>query len=85
MERVSGGDLEKALPSATIFFQRLIEKVSALPGVESTGYISSLPMGSQRESDSFSIVNHPAPPPDRRPRTELSKPAPVFSVLCGYH
>ncbi len=68
LERVPGGDLEKPLPAVTAYYQRLIEKVSALPGVESAAVVSRMPLYGVGGSYSFSILGHPAPPPDNRPR-----------------
>ena len=41
VERVPGGDMEKTLPSVTAFYERLLEKTSALPGVESAAVIGA--------------------------------------------
>jgi predicted permease len=66
--RIPGGDMEKPLPVVGAFYQKLLEKVAALPGVESAGIISNLPLRGV-EVFSFSILGKPAPPPDRRPNT----------------
>jgi putative ABC transport system permease protein len=64
--RIPGGDMEKPLPVVQTFYQQLLAKVSAMPGVESAGIMNSLPtQGSERYS--FAILGKPAPPPDRRP------------------
>jgi putative ABC transport system permease protein len=64
LERVPGGDMEKPLPPVRTFYQQLVERVAVLPGVESEGLIS----GEPTETLSFSMLGHPAPPPDGRPR-----------------
>lgn len=76
MERV-GGDMEKARPAATSFYQRLLERVAALPGVESVGSITGLPMhGSARPT--FVILGQPEPPPDHRPEAGYNQVSPSF-------
>ena len=66
LTRIPGGDMEKPLPVVDTFYQQLLAKASALPGVESAAIISGLPLhGSERYS--FSILGKPAPPPDQRP------------------
>jgi putative ABC transport system permease protein len=66
LTRIPGGDMEKPLPVVDAFYQQLLAKVSALPGVESAAAISGLPLrGSERYS--FSILGKPAPPLDQRP------------------
>ena len=77
MERVPGGDMEKTLPTVTAFYQQLLERISATPGLESAGLVSSLPMrGGQMFT--FSILAHPAPPPDNRPRAGYDEVSPDF-------
>jgi putative ABC transport system permease protein len=77
VERVPGGDMERAKPGVTSFHQRLLERVSALPGVESVGSITGLPTHFS-EGSTFSILGHPAPPPDQRPRAGYSQVSPGF-------
>jgi len=67
MQRVPGGDMERAMPAATTFYERLLEKVAGLPGVESVGAITGLPTRFA-EGYTFSVLGHAAPPPDQRPR-----------------
>ena len=62
--RVPGGDMEKPLPLVGAFYQQLLTKVVALPGVESADHEQPA-IGS--ETYSFSILGKPAPPPDQRP------------------
>ena len=61
--RVPGGDMERPLPLLTAFCQRALERAATLPGVESAGLISGAP----NEGLTFSVLGHPAPPPDQRP------------------
>jgi putative ABC transport system permease protein len=73
MERV-GGDMEKAKPAVNSFYQRLLERVAALPGVESvgTGGIPTFYSG----QPTFSIIGRPTPPPDQRPQAGYDQVTP---------
>jgi predicted permease len=82
LERVPGGDMERTLPTATIFYTRLLENVRGLPGVESAALIGALPMRCCAESYTFSILGHAAPSPDDRPRAGYSETSPgLFSAM----
>jgi putative ABC transport system permease protein len=82
LERIPGGDMEKTLPTVTAFYQRLLEKTSALAGVESAALIGALPTRCCSEFYSFAILGHPAPPPENRPRAGYSEvSAGIFSAL----
>ncbi len=81
MQRVPGGDLERATPQVTAFFQQLLERVAALPGVESAGSITGLPTHFS-EFYSYSILGHPAPPPNQRPQAGYNEVSPsIFRTL----
>ena len=75
--RVPGGDMERPLPLVATFYHSVLEKVSALPGVESAGIASSLPLRGW-DNYSFAIVGQPAPPPDNRPSTGYVEISPGF-------
>lgn len=75
MERVPGGDMEKAKPRVNSFYQQLIERVSALPGVKSVGSITGFRFS---EEPTFSISGRPAPPPDQRPEAAYDQVTPGF-------
>jgi putative ABC transport system permease protein len=79
--RVPGGDMERPLPLVAEFYHQLLEKIAALPGVESAGIISTLPTEGS-EIYSFSILGQPAPPPDRRPNAGYVEVSPdLFRAL----
>jgi putative ABC transport system permease protein len=73
LERVPGGDMEKTLPGATIFYTRLLENAQALPGVESAALIGALPTRCCAESYTFSILGHALPQTEDRPQTGYSE------------
>ncbi|HLY59898.1 MAG TPA: ABC transporter permease [Terriglobia bacterium] len=75
LERVPGGDMEKALPTTTNFYRQLLEKTAALPEVESVGTVGFI-MGSYGRS--FSILRQPAPSSDQRPETSYTEASPGF-------
>jgi len=70
--------MERTLPTATAFYERLLEKVGGLPGVESAGLVTELPTRGAGGLYSFSILGHPAPPPDNRPRAGYDEVSPSF-------
>ena len=77
MHRVPGGDMEQAMPAVNTFYKQLLEKVAALPGVESVGSITGLPTRFS-EGYTFSILGHAEPPPDQRPRAGYNEVSPGF-------
>ena len=79
MERV-GADMEKAKPAVNSFNQRLLERVAALPGVESagTGGVPTFFSG----QPTFSVIGRPASPADQRPQAGYDQVTPgVFRTL----
>jgi putative ABC transport system permease protein len=67
LRRVPGGDMENPLPTVTAFYRSVVEKVRALPGVESAAVMGALPMRCCAENYSFAIVGKPAPEAENRP------------------
>jgi len=45
------------------FYQDLLMRIEALPGVESVGIVNHLPLGGSNSSTSFLVEGRPAPPP----------------------
>jgi len=81
VERIPGGDMERVKPGATNFYERLLERVAALPGVESVGSATGLPVGFSADY-TFSILGRPAPPPDQRPQASYVQATPgLFQTL----
>ena len=77
VEKIPGTDMEKVSPQVTVFHQQLLERVAAMPGVESAGMISLIPpLGVQRRT--FSIIGRPAPPPEERPWAGLNEVSPSY-------
>jgi putative ABC transport system permease protein len=66
IQRVPGGDMEKPTPQVAAFHEQVLEKVSAIPGVESVGMIDVLPTDGSDRRD-FSILGHPATSPENKP------------------
>jgi putative ABC transport system permease protein len=53
------------------FFSSLVARVAAIPGVESAGAISFLPLASLGAATGFSIVGQPPPQPGQEPVTDV--------------
>jgi putative ABC transport system permease protein len=51
----------------TQFFQRLLPKLAALPGIEAVGAVAPLPFGGDSRSTTFTIVGQPMPPAGLEP------------------
>jgi putative ABC transport system permease protein len=49
------------------FYQRVIDRVAALPGVEAAGAISSLPLAGLGAATSYQVVGQPLPPKGEEP------------------
>ncbi|HXT77497.1 MAG TPA: ABC transporter permease [Candidatus Eisenbacteria bacterium] len=82
VERVAGGDMENTLPSVTDFYKRVLEKTSAIPGLESAALMGALPTRCCPEFYSFSLLGHPMPAPENRPQAGYSEVSTnAFSTL----
>jgi len=53
--------------SRAAFFDRTLERISSLPGVESAGVVTNLPLTFRGNSNFFVIEGRPELPPDRMP------------------
>jgi predicted permease len=77
VEKIPGKDMDRVSPKVTAFHQQLLERVSAMPGVESVGMISLLPpIGAGMRT--FSIVGHAAPSPGSRPEGFINEVSPSY-------
>ncbi len=52
------------------FYDRLVQKISSLPGVQGVGLASGLPLGNNRWQTSFKVEGQPEPPPGQMPLME---------------
>ena len=74
--------MENTLPSVTDFYKRVLEKTSAIPGLESAALMGALPTRCCPEFYSFSILGHPMPAPENRPQAGYSEVSTnAFSTL----
>jgi putative ABC transport system permease protein len=64
-------DMNLVTPQCEAFFDQVLEKVRALPGVKRAGIISRLPMNPWNVP--FTVVGRPAPDPAKRPRADLNE------------
>jgi putative ABC transport system permease protein len=60
------------------FFNRLLENVRSLPGVEAASAASGLPLGNNGWQTSFVVVGQPPPPPDQTPLMEACLVTPDY-------
>ena len=60
------------LPRRAAFYQQALEKIEALPGVQSAAAVSFLPLTLYRSSKGFSIEGRPAPAPGEIPMADYN-------------
>jgi predicted permease len=74
-------DMNLVTPQVETFYDQVLERVRALPGVQRAGIISKLPL--QVDSFPFTIVGQPEPDsPRRRPRADVNEvDAQAFDTL----
>jgi putative ABC transport system permease protein len=65
------------------FYDRLLERVGAMPGVESVGAISRLPLQQWGYNGNFEIEGRPPEPPARQPFAELRIASPGYFRTLG--
>jgi len=64
-------DMNLVTPQAEFFFDQLLERVRAIPGVKQAGISSRLPL--QVWTHPFTIVGKPAPEPGKEPQADLNE------------
>ena len=64
-------DTNVVTPQVEVFYDQLLERVRALPGVTRAGIISRLP--ADVRTHPFTIVGRPLPEPGKEPRTDLNE------------
>jgi putative ABC transport system permease protein len=78
VERLPGGSMEKTSPMVTPFFERVLEKTGALPGVESAALGQVLGGDGRR----ISILGHPVLPANEWPSAAYNEVSPsLFRTL----
>ncbi|MCI0392111.1 MAG: ABC transporter permease [Acidobacteria bacterium] len=65
------------------FFQQLIQRIEALPGVTGVGAIDTLPMSASRNWSNFQIVGQPAFEKGKEPPTEVRIATPGYFAAIG--
>jgi putative ABC transport system permease protein len=70
-------------PERASFYQRALERVTALPGVTSAGAIAFLPMSGSSFGFSFTIEGDPPPRPGEEPSMETRVVTPDFFKAIG--
>ena len=80
VERLPGGGMEKWTPAVDAFHRNLLEKLTAIPGVEAVASATFVPAGISRDF-TFSVVGHP-PMSDRdRPEAGYKEVSPGYFDL----
>ncbi|HEV2388983.1 MAG TPA: ABC transporter permease [Candidatus Acidoferrales bacterium] len=72
------GDRYSHLAARSVFYRQALAKLAALPGVQSAGAVSFLPLGFVRAAKGFSIEGHPAPAPGQIPMADYDVVSPGY-------
>jgi putative ABC transport system permease protein len=67
----------------TSFYRQLIERVQALPGVESASVSTGIPLRDWWGRTAFSVAGHPIVDPSRRPTVPIRRVTPAFFDTFG--
>ena len=65
------------------FFDRLLARFKAVPGVEAVGSVSHLPLGGSDNWSRFSVVGRPAPDPGQEPNAPFRTASPDYFRVLG--
>jgi putative ABC transport system permease protein len=65
------------------FYRQVLERVKALPGVQSAGLVSELPVSSSGSSGSFAIEGRPTLPRGQAPLAEIRAASPEYLQTLG--
>jgi hypothetical protein len=65
-------------PQVTDFYSQLLDRVKALPGVQSTALISTLPLSGNETDTNFLIEGRPAPLPNQQPTAWFNLVSPEY-------
>jgi putative ABC transport system permease protein len=67
----------------TTFYRKLYERLRGLPGVESVGFSSQLPLDNTGWQTTFLVEGRPAPPPGESPSMEVTIASPEYFHALG--
>jgi putative ABC transport system permease protein len=71
------------LPSVSAFYDRLLERVRALPQITSSGVTQYIPFGGEYASAEMFFASRPAPDPGSVPSTAISSVTPGYLPTLG--
>lgn len=67
----------------TSYYERLLPRMQALPGVHAAGLVDILPLSGSFNGGPFTIVGEPEPAPHERPSAELRAVSPGYFAVMG--
>jgi len=70
-------------PQIAAFFDRLLERIKALPGVRSAGAVMGLPLSGMNFDISFNVKGRPEAPPGQTPSMEVRVVTPDYFRTLG--
>jgi len=70
-------------PQRMSFYERLLEKLRGLPGVQSVGMATGLPLGNNGWQSGFWPTDRPNPPQGKEPLTEVAFVSPDYFATMG--
>jgi putative ABC transport system permease protein len=66
------------IPQVVNFYEQLLDRVKAVPGVQSAATISTLPLSGNQSDTNFLIEGQPAPPPNQEPSAWFNSVSPGY-------
>ncbi len=81
--RVTAGARYSEARDSVAYYDRVIERISAMPGVQHASAVSFLPMKGLGIGTSFYRADRPAPPPGEQPGTGVKPVTPNFFKTMG--